>query len=70
MDRYWLQHYPANVPHDINPSEYASLRELIDQGCREHADKPAYTNMGTTLTFRELDARSRASAPGCNAKPV
>ncbi len=60
MDRYWLQHYPANVPHDINPNEYASLRELIDKGCLEHADKPAYSNMGTTLTFRELDARSRA----------
>ena len=60
MNRYWLQHYPANVPHDINPSEYASLRELIDKGCLEHADKPAYSNMGTTLTFRELDARSRA----------
>ena len=60
MDRYWLPHYPANVPHDINPSEYASLRELIDKGCLEHADKPAYSNMGTTLTFRELDARSRA----------
>lgn len=60
MDRYWLKHYPANVPHDINPSEYASLRELIDKGCLEHADKPAYSNMGTTLTFRELDARSRA----------
>lgn len=60
MDRYWLQHYPANVPHDINPNEYASLRELIDKCCLEHADKPAYSNMGTTLTFRELDARSRA----------
>jgi hypothetical protein len=60
LDRYWLQHYPANVPHDINPSEYASLRELIDKGCLEHADKPAYSNMGTTLTFRDQSATTAA----------
>ena len=60
MDRYWLKHYPENVPHSINPSDFASLRDLIEQGCTRHAAKPAYTSMGRTLSFGELEARSRA----------
>ncbi|MFM7065989.1 MAG: AMP-binding protein, partial [Gammaproteobacteria bacterium] len=60
MDRYWLKHYPANVPHNVNPAEFSSLRDLIEQGCARHAAKPAYTSMGRTLTFAQLEARSRA----------
>jgi hypothetical protein len=25
LEKIWLQHYPAGVPADINPSEYGSL---------------------------------------------
>jgi long-chain acyl-CoA synthetase len=60
VDRYWLKHYPANVPHDINPQAFDSLREVMEDGFARHGHKPAYTNMGRTLSFRQLDAQSRA----------
>ncbi|WP_286239288.1 AMP-binding protein [Neptuniibacter halophilus] len=34
---------------------YRSLTELLDNHCREFAYKNAYTNMGATITYAELD---------------
>ncbi|MDB6086602.1 MAG: long-chain fatty acid--CoA ligase [Gammaproteobacteria bacterium] len=62
MERTWLQQYPAGVPTDIDPGEYASLRDLFDEAVATHGNKPAYANMGATLTFAQLDALSKAFA--------
>ena len=62
MDRTWLQQYPPGVPTDIDPGEYASLRELFEEAVATHGNKPAYSNMGATLTFAQLDALSAAFA--------
>ena len=60
MEKLWLQSYPPGVPADINPDRFRSLAHLFDDGCARYADRPAYTNFGRTLTFRQLDAMSRA----------
>jgi long-chain acyl-CoA synthetase len=60
VDRYWLKNYPAGVPADINPGEYSSLKALFEESVAKYADLPAYTNLGRTITFRQLDAMSRA----------
>ena len=31
MDKIWLKNYPAGVPSEINPAEYRSLLEMVDQ---------------------------------------
>ncbi len=62
MERTWLQHYPAGVPADVDPNEYASLRDLFEEAVATHGNKPAFTNMGASLTFAQLDALSRAFA--------
>jgi long-chain acyl-CoA synthetase len=62
VDRTWLQQYPAGVPTDIDPGEYASLRELFAEAVTTHGNKPAFTNMGATLTFAQLDELARAFA--------
>ncbi|GAC1301601.1 MAG: long-chain-fatty-acid--CoA ligase [Steroidobacteraceae bacterium] len=62
MERTWLQHYPSGVPTDIDPDEYASLRELFDEAVATHGNKPAYVNLGATLTFTQLDQLSAAFA--------
>ena len=62
MDRTWLQQYPTGVPTDIDPDEYASIRDLFDEACKTHGNKAAYTNLGATLTFAQLDALSLAFA--------
>ena len=58
MDKPWLKSYPDGVPENIPTPEYRSLRELIEHAFREYADRPAYSNMGTTITYGELDEKS------------
>jgi long-chain acyl-CoA synthetase len=55
VNRIWLQHYPAGVPAEINPSEFRSLLELINDGIARHRDQPCFTCMDRTLTYGELD---------------
>ena len=62
MDPIWLKHYPDGVPATIDPDKYTSLRQLFDEACAKYAGAPAFTNMGTTLTYAELDSLSRAFA--------
>ena len=62
MERIWLKHYPANVPADIDPAEYASVREVFEESCRKYATRPAFSCMGRTITFADLDALSAAFA--------
>jgi long-chain acyl-CoA synthetase len=60
MDRFWLPQYPPGVPADIDPFEIDSLKSLIENACGRFADRIAYHSMGTALTYRELEERSRA----------
>jgi long-chain acyl-CoA synthetase len=62
LDRIWLKNYPAGVPADIDPNRYSSLKALFEEACAKYRDLPAYTNMGTTLRYAELDELSRAFA--------
>jgi long-chain acyl-CoA synthetase len=59
MDRIWLKNYPLGVPADINPDEYASLVELIDESVERFAPRPAYTSMGRTIDYATYDRLSR-----------
>ena len=58
VQKPWLGLYPEGVPETIGPPPWKSLRQMIDACLREFAERPAYTNMGTTLTYGELDALS------------
>ena len=60
MDPIWLKHYPPGVPATIDPDQYRSLRQLLDEAFAAYRDQPAFSNMGTTLDFAALDEQSRA----------
>jgi long-chain acyl-CoA synthetase len=62
VDRNWLMQYPPGVPADIDPDSFASLREIFEEACAAHGHLPAFTNMGATLSFVQLEALSRAFA--------
>ena len=62
MDRNWLNHYPPGVPADIDPDAYPSLKEAIEEAFSSYRTQPAFTNMGATLTYAQLDELSRAFA--------
>jgi long-chain acyl-CoA synthetase len=58
MERVWLAHYPPGVPAEIDIGEYQSVREVFEESCRTYATRPAFSCMGRTLTFADLDALS------------
>jgi long-chain acyl-CoA synthetase len=59
MDKIWLKSYPAGVPAEIDLHEYASLNDVLAQSCRKFKDRPAFRNLGSTITYAELDRQSR-----------
>ena len=60
MDRIWLKSYPKGVPAEIDVNTYASLRDVFDSVVAEFGPQPAYTCMGKSITFAELDRASAA----------
>ncbi|MBP6514705.1 MAG: AMP-binding protein [Steroidobacteraceae bacterium] len=56
VDKIWLKNYPPGVPAEIDVNECESLQHLFDGACRQYAAKPAFSNMGRTLTYAEVDA--------------
>lgn len=50
----WFSSYESDVPHDINPDEYASLIDLFDQHAKERGDATAFINMKASLSYTQL----------------
>ena len=60
MDRFWLKSYPAEVPHEINPAQYRSLGQLLDESFSKNANRPFSVCMDRWMSYGELDERSTA----------
>ncbi|RYJ59864.1 long-chain-fatty-acid--CoA ligase FadD1 [Pseudomonas songnenensis] len=53
-DNFWKDKYPVGVSSEINPDEYQNIQAVLKQSCERFADKPAFSNLGKTLTYGEL----------------
>jgi long-chain acyl-CoA synthetase len=62
MDKFWLKSYPANMPTEINPDQYGSLVQLLEESFVKFADRNAYVCMDKFLTYREIDTYSKRMA--------
>ena len=60
MDKIWLKSYPAGIPAEIDYHAYASVREVFEEVCGKFGPRPAFSCMGKSLTFAELDTLSAA----------
>ena len=58
-DKIWVQSYPAAVPAEIAPHAHQSLGALFEASCAKFADRLAFSSMGRSMTFRELEQQSR-----------
>ncbi len=59
---FWNDKRPAGVPSQIDLSAYRSVIEVFDRSCKRFADRPAFSNLGVTLTYAELERQSAAFA--------
>ena len=59
MKKIWLSNYPKGIPAEIDPNAFGSLRDMLQQSCLRYASLPAFSNMGSSISFDELDRTSR-----------
>lgn len=59
MDKVWQKHYQENVPGDIDPNQYESIADMLDEIFKNYSNLPSFHNMGTTLSYSELETLSK-----------
>src|SRR5437867_13362765 len=60
MDRIVFKPEPPSVPAQVDYRQYRSLGELFESKTAKYRDRPAYTNMGRTISFGDLARMSQA----------
>jgi long-chain acyl-CoA synthetase len=68
-NRIWLDNYPAGMPGEIDPDVFLSIPDLIETVARKFADKPAFHNLGATLSYRDVERLSGHFAAFLQALP-
>jgi long-chain acyl-CoA synthetase len=58
QDRPWLSSYPKGIPETINLEEFKSIVAVLNNACEKFSDRPAFSNLGKTLNYTEIDRLS------------
>ncbi len=58
MEKIWLKSYPEGVPEEINPDAYQSIIEIFDESVAKFSNQPAFENLGTIYTYKEIDQKA------------
>lgn len=53
MEKPWLQSYETGVAHEIDITRYQSIIDVFQQSVAKFGDKPAFQNMGKSLSYSE-----------------
>lgn len=62
MDKPWIQSYPPGTPAEIDLSDGATLVSIFEESAARFADRPAFSCMGRSVSYSELDRMSAAFA--------
>ncbi|WAJ39211.1 long-chain-fatty-acid--CoA ligase FadD1 [Pseudomonas sp. GOM7] len=53
-ENFWKDKYPVGVAAEIDPDQYPNILAVLKESCQRFADKPAFSNLGKTLTYGEI----------------
>ena len=59
FEQFYQDKYPAGIPREVDLNKYQSMVDMFEQSVRKYADRPAFTAVGVTLSYRDLDTQSR-----------
>jgi long-chain acyl-CoA synthetase len=62
VNRIWLRNYPSGIPAEIDPDQFRSIPDLLESFLANLPSKPAFHNLGCTMSYAELERMSRAFA--------
>lgn len=60
MDKHWLKSYPDGVAHEIDPEQFRSLNQLLEESFKNNASKPFAVCMDRGMSYAQLDELSCA----------
>ena len=55
MEKVWLKSYPPGVPVEVDLDAYTSVTDVFEQAVEKFGARPCFSNMGTTLTYDDMD---------------
>ena len=55
----WFNNYPKGIDFELNPDAYPSLLDLMESGFEKFRDQAAYTFMDKTLSYSDIDKKSK-----------
>jgi long-chain acyl-CoA synthetase len=58
VSKLWLENYPQGVPAEINLAQYQSITAIFDESCKRFGNKTAFVNMGTSVSYQEMEKLS------------
>lgn len=59
FEQFYQDKYPAGIPREVDLSKYKNMVDVFEQAVKKYAEKPAFSAVGVTLTYRDLDTQSR-----------
>ncbi|BES71643.1 long-chain-fatty-acid--CoA ligase FadD1 [Marinobacter nanhaiticus D15-8W] len=59
LEQFYQDKYPPGVNNQIDLNKYNSMLDVFDTAVKKFADRPAFSAVGVTLTYHDLDVQSR-----------
>lgn len=55
IEKVWLKSYPPGVPEEVDLDAYASVTDVFEQAVERFGESPCFSNLGTTLSYNDMD---------------
>lgn len=62
MEQIWLKSYPQGVMKEIELNSYQAVSDILEESFKKYPHSPAFHNMGTTLSYEQIDIASKKFA--------
>ncbi len=59
FEQFYQDKYPAGIPREVDLKKYKNMVDVFEQAVKKYADKPAFSAVGVTLSYKDLDTQSR-----------
>jgi long-chain acyl-CoA synthetase len=54
----WLSSYSPSTPHEVDLEEFPTIVSVLEHAINKFSGRPAFTNFGKTLSYRQIDELS------------
>jgi len=54
----WLSSYSPSTPHEVDLDEFPTIVSVLEHAIGRFSDRPAFSNFGKTLSYRQIDELS------------